>query len=123
MFLGRLDLDMHSSSGPVDIEEIYRTSHELTQLPFHEETFFPAVFGHLMGGYDAGYYGYLWAQVYGDDMFSVFESEGITSPEVGKRYRDEVLATGGSRDAIDHLRAFLGREPSSEAFLAKLGLD
>jgi Zn-dependent oligopeptidase len=38
------------------------------------------------------------------------------------RYRTEVLATGGSRDAIDHLRAFLGREPSSEAFLAKLGL-
>ncbi|NND01299.1 MAG: Zn-dependent oligopeptidase [Acidimicrobiia bacterium] len=123
MFLGRLDLDMHSSAGPVDIEEIYRASHELTQLPFHEETFFPAVFGHLMGGYDAGYYGYLWAQVYGDDMFSVFESQGITSPEVGRRYRDEVLATGGSRDAIDHLRAFLGREPSSEAFLAKLGLD
>ncbi len=123
MFLGRLDLDMHSTSGPVDIEEIYRTSHDLTQLPFHEETFFPAVFGHLMGGYDAGYYGYLWAQVYGDDMFSVFESEGITSPDVGRRYREEVLATGGSRDAIDHLRAFLGREPSSEAFLAKLGLD
>jgi len=122
MFLGRLDLAMHATADPVDLDEVYRSSYQLTQLPFHEGTFFPAVFGHLMGGYDAGYYGYLWAQVYGDDMFSVFEQEGITSPVIGRRYRDEVLATGGSRDAIDHLRAFLGREPSSEAFLAKLGL-
>jgi Zn-dependent oligopeptidase len=75
-----------------------------------------------MGGYDAGYYGYLWAKVYGDDMFSVFEETGLTDPEVGRRYREEVLATGGSRDAIEHLRAFLGREPNSEAFLGNLGL-
>mgnify|MGYP000355575650 FL=1 len=75
-----------------------------------------------MGGYDAGYYGYLWSKVYGDDMFSVFAEEGILSPDVGHRYRNEVLATGHSRDAIDHLRAFLGREPSTAAFLANLGL-
>ena len=123
MFLGRLDLAMHATADPVDLDAIYRSSYTLTQLPFHEGTFFPAVFGHLMGGYDAGYYGYLWAQVYGDDMFSVFEDEGITSPAVGRRYRDEVLSAGGSRDAIDHLRAFLGREPSSAAFLRKLGLS
>ena len=122
MFLGRLDLTMHAAAEPVDLDEAYRSSYELTQLPFHEGTFFPAGFGHLMGGYDAGYYGYLWAQVYGDDMYSVFEAEGAMSPLVGTRYRNEVLATGGSRDAIDHLRAFLGREPSSDAFLAKLGL-
>jgi thimet oligopeptidase len=122
MFLGRLDLAMHATAEPVDLDEAYRSSYQLTQLPFHEDTFFPAVFGHLMGGYDAGYYGYLWAQVYGDDMYSIFEAEGAMSPLVGARYREEVLATGGSRDAIDHLRAFLGREPSSDAFLAKLGL-
>ncbi len=123
MFLGRLDLDMHATAAPVDLDTVYRSSYELTQLPFHEGTFFPAVFGHLMGGYDAGYYGYLWAQVYGDDMFSVFEHEGVLSPDVGRRYRDAVLAVGGSRDAIEHLRKFLGREPSSDAFLAKLGLS
>ncbi len=101
----------------------YLRTYALTGFPFYEGTHFAASFGHLMGGYDAGYYGYLWSKVYGDDMFSVFANEGILSPEVGRRYRDEVLAMGHSRDAIDHLLAFLGREPSSEAFLAELGLD
>ncbi len=122
IFLGRLDLLLHAASGPVDLDAAYRESYRDTLLPFHEGTFFPASFGHLMGGYDAGYYGYLWAKVYGDDMFSVFEEAGVTDPGVGGRYRREVLATGGSRDAIDHLRAFLGREPNSEAFLRNLGL-
>ncbi len=122
VYLGHFDLMLHATPDPVDLDRAYRESYEYTLLPFHEGTFFPATFGHLMGGYDAGYYGYLWAKVYGDDMFSVFEETGLTDPEVGRRYREEVLATGGSRDAIEHLRAFLGREPNSEAFLRNLGL-
>jgi len=122
IFLGKFDLELHATEGPVDIEQANRRANELTLFPFYEGTHFAASFGHLMGGYDAGYYGYLWAKVYGDDMFSVFANEGILSPAVGRRYRDEVLARGYSRDAIDHLRAFLGREPSSDAFLAELGL-
>jgi len=121
-FLGQLDMAMHATAEAVDLDDVYARTYALTQLPFHDGTFFPASFGHLMGGYDAGYYGYLWAQVYGDDMFSVFEQEGIMSRAVGARYRDEVLARGGSRDAVEHVRAFLGREPSSQAFIGKLGL-
>ena len=122
VFLGHVDLFMHGADRGEDIDTITRTAHEHTLLPFHEGTHFAATFGHLMGGYDAGYYGYLWSAVYGDDMFSAFEVEGLTDTGVGKRYRDEVLASGGSRDAIDHLRAFLGREPNSEAFLRRLGI-
>jgi Zn-dependent oligopeptidase len=122
-YYGNLDLQFHTSGPEPDLHEIDRQTHGLTQLEIHEDTFFAASFGHLMGGYDAGYYGYLWSMVYGDDMFSVFESEGVLSPEVGRRYRKEVLASGASRDAIDHLRAFLGREPSADAFLSKIGLD
>ena len=122
-YYGNLDLQFHTSGPEPDLHEIDQQMHELTQLEIHEDTFFAASFGHLMGGYDAGYYGYLWSMVYGDDMFSVFESEGVLSPEVGRRYRKEILASGASRDAIDHLRAFLGREPNADAFLRKIGLD
>jgi Zn-dependent oligopeptidase len=123
VYFGKLDLGMHGPEAPVDLDRLNRKSYQVTGFPFHEGTFFPARFGHLMGGYDAGYYGYLWSKVYGDDMFSVFESEGVLNPEVGRRYRHEILEPGGSRDAADMLVSFLGREPSNEAFLRYLGLS
>jgi thimet oligopeptidase len=122
-YYGRLDLDYHTSGPDPDLDAIDRSAHELTQLPFHDETFLAAGFGHLMGSYDAGYYGYLWAMVFGDDMFSVFAEEGVLSSAVGRRYREEVLSKGRSRDAMDHLRAFLGREPNADAFMRKIGLS
>ncbi len=121
--LGKYDLLMHTAGASPDLDELQATANEYSLLPLHEGTFFAGSFGHLMGGYDAGYYGYLWSHVYGDDMFSVFEDDGILSPEVGARYRTEVLEAGSSRDAWDHLEAFLGREPNADAFLAKLGID
>jgi Zn-dependent oligopeptidase len=121
-YLGRFDLAIHTTRGVVDLDAAAREAYELTLLPFHEGTHFAASFGHLMGGYDAGYYGYQWAKVYGDDMFSIFSDAGILDPTVGIRYRSEVLARGSSRDAIEHLRAFLEREPSPDAYLRDLGL-
>ena len=123
VFLGKFDLAIHTGSSEIDLDQATRDAFALTLIPYHEGTHFAASFGHLMSGYDAGYYGYQWAKVYGDDMFSVFSDEGILSPEVGARYRNEVLARGYSRDAIEHLRAFLGREPSPTAYLENLGLS
>jgi Zn-dependent oligopeptidase len=120
---GLLDLAIHGEEPVADLDAVNRRASAVTGLPFHEGTFFPAGFGHLMGGYDAGYYGYLWAKVYGDDMFSRFEAEGVTSPAVGAAYRREILEPNGARDAIELLRAFLGREPSSAAFLRELGIE
>lgn len=122
IFLGKYDLMMHTAGSTPDLAQLEEAANEYTLLPLQEDTFMAAAFGHLMGGYDAGYYGYLWSMVYGDDMFSVFEEEGYLSPEVGRRYRAEVLSQGSSRDAWDHLRAFLGREPNADAFLRKLGI-
>jgi Zn-dependent oligopeptidase len=73
-----------------------------------------------MGGYDAGYYGYLWSEVYAADMFTQFQSAGLLNPEVGMRYRKTILENGNLKDAQDLLRDFLGREPNSEAFFKKL---
>lgn len=82
-----------------------------------------ATFGHIMGGYDAGYYGYLSSQVYSTDMFySVFAKDPMDGKE-GRRYRHEVLNWGGARDEMSSLKAFLGREPSSDAFYRELGLE
>ncbi|RJE22570.1 metallopeptidase MepB [Aspergillus sclerotialis] len=81
-----------------------------------------ATFGHLIGGYDAGYYGYLSSQVYSTDMFySVFKSDPM-NPTEGRRYRHQVLEKGGSQDEMKTLTQFLGREPSTDAFYKDLGL-
>lgn len=82
-----------------------------------------ATFGHLIGGYDAGYYGYLSSQVYSADMFhTVFKSDPMNGKE-GRRYRHTVLEKGGSQDEMETLKEFLGREPSTEAFYRELGLS
>jgi thimet oligopeptidase len=122
MQYGWWDQQLHA--GPDrDIDAIYERGSEISLLPSHEGTFALASFGHIMGGYDASYYGYMWAEVFGDDMFSRFEEEGVTNPEVGMAYREEVLGKGGSLDADVLLVNFLGREPSNEAFLKKLGIS
>lgn len=119
---GWLDQKLHGPQAEPDLEAILREATALSLLPFHEGTFFPASFGHIMGGYDAAYYGYMWSEVFGDDMFSRFEEEGVTNPAVGMAYRREVLEKGGSVDADEMLVRFLGRKPENKAFLRKLGI-
>ncbi|HEX7066933.1 MAG TPA: M3 family metallopeptidase [Candidatus Limnocylindria bacterium] len=121
-FYGQIDLALHAEPVAPDLDEALRRTHQITGMPYPEGTFMLAGFGHLVGGYDAGYYGYLWAEVIGDDMFSRFAAEGVTSPIVGADYRREILEPNGSRDADDLVRAFLGREPSNEAFLRLRGM-
>jgi Zn-dependent oligopeptidase len=122
MTYGWWDQQIHA--GPDrDLDDILLKGYEIALLPYHEGTFAMASFGHLMGGYDAAYYGYMWSQVFGDDMFSRFEAEGVTNPKVGMAYRREVLGKGGALDADDILVNFLGREPNNGAFLKKLGIE
>jgi thimet oligopeptidase len=78
-------------------------------------THFHAGFGHL-SGYTSGYYTYMWSLVIAKDMFSAFDRENLLDPGVAHRYRDEVLARGGSADAADLVAAFLGRPYSFESF-------
>jgi thimet oligopeptidase len=95
---------------------------EITLFPFLDGTHMQASFGHLMG-YAAGYYGYLWSRVYAQDMFSVFEKNGVMDKETGLKYRDVILANGGSRDELGMVIEFLGREPNQDAFLKSIGLE
>ncbi|MCJ1353189.1 MAG: hypothetical protein MMC33_003174 [Icmadophila ericetorum] len=81
-----------------------------------------ATFGHLMGGYDAGYYGYLSSQVYSADMFHTVFAKDPMNPTEGRRYRHTVIEKGGSQDEMKTLEDFLGRKPSSVAFYHELGV-
>ncbi len=121
-FYGQLDLALHAEPEAPDVEDALRRTYAITGMPYPEGTFMLSGFGHLLGGYDAGYYGYLWAEVIGDDMFRRFAEEGVTSPQVGADYRHHVLEPNGSRDGDDLVRAFLGREPSHDAFLRLRGM-
>ncbi len=82
-------------------------------------------FGHIFaGGYAAGYYSYKWAEVLSADAFAAFEESGnALSPLVGARFRDHILAVGGSRPALDSFIAFRGREPQPDALLRHNGLS
>ena len=84
---------------------------------------FMHAFGHVFaGGYAAGYYSYKWAEVLSADAFGLFEEAGVLSPVIGARFRDEVLARGGSRPALESFVAFRGRPPSLDALLRHNGM-
>ena len=120
-----LDLTLHDGYFPDDnrstTDIVRNLQNEITLYPYQEDTHFQASFGHLYG-YAAAYYGYMWSKVYAQDMFSVFEENGILDTETGMRYRRIILEKGGTEDPLELVKAFLGREPSNEAFMRSLGL-
>ena len=102
------------------LDEIRREVAVVVPPPFHR---FAQSFSHIFaGGYSAGYYSYKWAEVLSADAYSLFEENGVLDPRTGARFRDEILAVGGSRPALESFRAFRGREPSIEALLRHSGM-
>jgi len=96
---------------------------EVAVVPRPDYDRFMHAFGHIFaGGYAAGYYSYKWAEVLSADAFSLFEEVGVMSPAAGSRFRDEVLARGGSRPALESFIAFRGRAPQIDALLRHNGM-
>ncbi|MDD5301698.1 MAG: Zn-dependent oligopeptidase [Elusimicrobia bacterium] len=121
LLFGSVD-QLYHGTPPSDTTKAYaRLAKDISMIPMSEGTHPEASFGHLMG-YDAGYYGYLWSKVYAEDMFSRFKAEGVLNSALGRRYRTEILERGSSRDEMESLKAFLGREPNENAFLESIGL-
>jgi oligopeptidase A len=80
-------------------------------------------FSHIFaGGYGAGYYSYKWAEVLSADAYAAFEEEGITNPATASRFRESILAMGGSRDLMAGFEAFRGRKPNVDALLHHSGI-
>ena len=120
-FYGDFDMRVHGPD-PVDLDEAKAAADAVRLLPSIPDSFWPAAFAHIVADYDAGYYGYLWSLVYGDDLWSRFEADGIASPVVGAAYRRELLEPGATRDAEDMVARFLGRPSSNAAFMRRTGI-
>jgi oligopeptidase A len=115
------DWDPKGAQSPMDVLHAIRRRVAVAIPPDYNR--FPNSFGHIFsGGYSAGYYSYKWAEVLSADAYSLFEEKGVLDPEVGKRFRDEILAVGGSRPAIESFKAFRGREPQVDALLRHHGM-
>ena len=97
---------------------------KISLLPAPSFNRFQHSFSHIFsGGYAAGYYSYLWAEVLACDAFSKFEEHDHFSVDIGREFRDTVLALGGSKDADEVFYAFRGRKPSMEALLKYRGIE
>jgi len=121
-----LDLALHGphpEKAPYDCVAISNPILEKVFLPIDPSTTFVSYFGHL-NGYDAGYYGYAWADAIAADMATVFESapEGYFDQQAGMRLRNEIYAMGDSRDVNESIERFLGRKQSVQPFLKKIGI-
>ncbi len=79
-------------------------------------------FAHIIGGYDSGYYAYIWAEVLDSDAFEAFKENGLFDQKTAKAFRDNVLARGGSEEPMVLYKKFRGAEPKIDALLKKRGL-
>ena len=125
--IGSLDLALHTLSPEearsVDVVKLTNDVTARVSFPVPPDTYWATYIGHL-SGYDAGYYGYLWAKVMSIDMASVFKEApgGFLDEKVGRRLRDEIYAIGNTRDVGESVEIFLGRPRSMQPFLDYVGI-
>ncbi len=121
LMFGIFDMTVHAeqfAQSPMTPVELFsQIQTQVLKINIVPGTSEPASFGHLMGGYDAGYYGYVWSLVYAKDLFSQFKLYGMLNKTLGKKLRKEILAPGSIRKSIDSIKIFLSREPNSDEFI------
>lgn len=108
-----------ASENPGEPMQVWIDMESKTPIGHVPGTQFPGTFGHIVGGYAAGYYGYMWSEVLALDMLSPF-GENLMDDKMGRRYRRIVLENGGQVRPIELVENFLGRKPSPEAFFKEI---
>jgi thimet oligopeptidase len=122
-FYAQYDMTIHSSGPNVNVDTTwFDLKKKMTPFPSIPGTHPEAGFGHIMGGYDAGYYGYLWSRVYAQDIFTRFQKEGLENPAVGMAYRKDILEPGATIEPDVLVQNFLGRPVNPDAFYEDLGI-
>ncbi|KIP08913.1 hypothetical protein PHLGIDRAFT_68434 [Phlebiopsis gigantea 11061_1 CR5-6] len=121
LFFANFDIKVHTDKQPTDYTQLWSDMREhISLVTAGKPTPGQGSFGHIAGGYDAGYYGYTYSLVFAADMYAtVFKGDPL-DPARGQRYREKILRPGGSQDDIESLKDFLGRPPNSEAFIKEL---
>lgn len=125
---GLFDFTLHTQFdpdiGPRVLETLADVKSKVAVLPSLEWNRFSHSFSHIFaGGYSAGYYSYLWAEVLSADAFSRFEEEGIFNTETGKSFLNNILEMGGSEEPMELFKRFRGREPQIDALLRHAGIS
>jgi len=117
IYYAAISLSFHRAdpSALDQLAEVQRLQKQYTPFRYVPGTRFHASFGHLVG-YSAMYYTYQWSLVIAKDLLTPFERRGLMATDVTFAYRDKVLAPGGSRDAAELVRSFLGREYDFAAY-------
>ncbi|WP_180025019.1 M3 family metallopeptidase [Acinetobacter sp. YH1901134] len=116
----KYDMALHSSDAlSVKPLDVWKKMEGETALGYVPSTEFPGQFNHIMGGYQVGYYGYMWSEVMALDMLSAF-GDNLNNPEVGQRYRKTILSQGGQYEAEKLVHDFLGRKPDNKAFFDEI---
>ena len=120
---GLFDFKLHSNKTPDILETLKQVRQQVAVVPTVDWGRFPHAFSHIFaGGYAAGYYSYLWAEVLSADAFSRFEEEGIFNESTGNAFLDNILSQGGSDEPMTLFKNFRGREPQLEALLRHYGI-
>lgn len=125
---GLFDFKLHLHAAKVMSEDFIAATlaevrRQVSVVPVPEWNRFAHSFSHIFaGGYAAGYYSYLWAEVLAADAYSAFEETGVFNRVTGKRFLDTILGQGGSREAMELFIEFRGRRPTLDAFLRLHGI-
>ena len=120
---GLFDFKLHSDKTSDILETLKQVRQQVAVVPTVDWGRFPHAFSHIFaGGYAAGYYSYLWAEVLSADAFSRFEEEGIFNENTGNAFLDNILSQGGSDEPMTLFKNFRGREPQLEALLRHYGI-
>ncbi|MCX8159896.1 MAG: M3 family metallopeptidase [Candidatus Saccharicenans sp.] len=122
-----LDMDWHVLTAPVKAEEVMdfenRSLAKVGLIPEIVVRYRSPYFSHIFaGGYSAGYYSYIWAEVLDADAFEAFKEKGLFDAETARSFRENILARGGSEDPMTLYVKFRGREPKVEPMLRRRGL-
>ncbi|MFN0199559.1 MAG: M3 family metallopeptidase [Planctomycetaceae bacterium] len=131
LLFGLTDMALHTEYQPGGTQSVFdverRIAEKTSVLPVLPEDRFLCSFQHIFsGGYSAGYYSYKWAEVLSADAFEAFVEAGLDNEETvrkwGRKFRDSILATGGSRHPLELFREFRGRDPQPQALLRQYNL-